>query len=149
MLKRKQPTLLLVLVLATITFLGYAKLWSGECDNLTPGLTTSIVEESIKYVTNCKAKLVSVYFWEDGCTPTATDDCWRKALPQRGVICRCFGDDCDDDFLNNVDNPNFTCNEIKQIGVGQQPCIVLSNPDYVSGGDAYNNTSVFSSRYTR
>ena len=142
MFKRAQPILLFTLVFTIVALLGYVQVWA-ECDSLTPSLTTTVIEDNIKVVSGCDGRPVAVYFWDDSCTPSATDDCWRLATPKKGVLCTCIGVDCSDDLNWNLQNPgptvNVQCYEIKQGSAGSQGCAVYSNPrTYIYGGDTYS-----------
>ena len=129
MVNKNQTKALFALVIFAVVLLGYGPLWA---ESATPNFTETIIDGNTKVVSNSDGT-VTVYFLDEDCIPTATDDCWGEpAEPQQGVICICPGGgaDCEIDTAE--------CYPIKQAGAGTTGCLVSKNPrTYLFGGDAY------------
>ena len=139
----KQTKVLFALVFFSVALLGYGPLWAQDCNSATPNFTETIIDGNTKVETACDGT-VTVYFLDENCTPTATDDCWGDPVPPKQAyifICKEDPDnegeilDCDITIDPTLNVEYFP---IKQAGAGTTGCLVKQNPrTYLIGGDGY------------
>jgi hypothetical protein len=137
---RKQTSVICALVFFTVALLSYGPLWAQSA---TPNFTETIIDGNTKVVFAGDGS-ITVYFLDENCTPTATDDCWGDPVtPQQAYIFICKEDPANEGEIlpcNVMDDPtlNVEYYPIKQAGAGTTGCLVKENPrTYLYGGDGY------------